>query len=126
MTNMNYQILQTLLVLIFLLQTAGSVPELSPAGVGGSGSLRGSGLSQTNSMSFFLPLSAYTLKIIGWEGGPLIPAGCTLVHYSMHFIHYKIAIPHCTNSLGYIRNQQLVNNVQSLVRKKEQKQYLGE
>ena len=43
----------------------------------------------------------------------------------MHFIHYKIEIPHCTNSLGYIRNQQLVNNVQSMVRKKK-KQYLGE
>jgi hypothetical protein len=33
-TNMNYQILQTLLVLIFLLQTAGSDPELSLAGKG--------------------------------------------------------------------------------------------
>jgi hypothetical protein len=33
-TNMNYQILQTLLVLIFLLQTAGSDPELS-GGEGG-------------------------------------------------------------------------------------------
>ena len=84
-TIMNYKILQTLLVLIFLLQIAGSVPEVSPAGVGGSGSLRGSGLSQTNSMSFFLPLSAYTLKIIGWEGGPLIPAGCTLVHVQYAF-----------------------------------------
>jgi hypothetical protein len=39
----------------------------------------------------------------------------------MHFIHYKIAIPHYTNSLGYIRSQQLVNNVQSMVRKKEKK-----
>jgi hypothetical protein len=31
-TNMNYQILQTLLVLIFLLQTAETDPELSLAG----------------------------------------------------------------------------------------------
>ena len=68
-TIMNYKILQTLLVLIFLLQTAGTVPEVSLAGVGGGGSLRRSELSQTNSMSFFLPLSAYTLKILGWEGG---------------------------------------------------------
>ena len=65
---MNYKILQTLLVLIFLLQTAGSVPELCLAGVGGGGSLKGSGLSQTNGMSFFLPLSAYTLNFLGWEG----------------------------------------------------------
>jgi hypothetical protein len=46
------QILQTLLVLILLLQTAGSDPELSLAGKG-CGSLRGSGLNQTNSISFF-------------------------------------------------------------------------
>jgi hypothetical protein len=59
---MNYQILQTLLVLIFLLQTAGSDP-------GGGGRLRGSGLNQTNSMSVFLPLSTYTLKILGLGGG---------------------------------------------------------
>jgi hypothetical protein len=41
--------------------------------------------------------------------------------YSIHFknaIHYKIAIPYYTNSLGYIRSQQLVNNIQSMVRKK--------
>jgi hypothetical protein len=68
-TIVNYKILQTLSVLIFLLQTASPDPELSLARVGGGGSLRGSGLSQTNSMSFFLPLSAYTLKILGWEGG---------------------------------------------------------
>ena len=54
-TNMNYQILQKLLVLIFLLQTAGSDPELSLAGEGGGGSLRGSALNQTNSMGFFYP-----------------------------------------------------------------------
>ena len=59
---------QTLLVLFFLLQRAGSVPELSLACVGGGGSLRESGLSQTNSMSSFLPLSAYTLKILVGRG----------------------------------------------------------
>jgi uncharacterized protein with von Willebrand factor type A (vWA) domain len=33
--------------------------------------------------------------------------------YNIHFkiiIHYKIAIPYYTNSLGYIKSQQLVNN----------------
>ena len=86
-TNMNYQTLQTLLVLIFLLQTAGSDPELAGR-EGGCGSLRGSGLNQTNSMSFFLPLSTYTLNILGLgEGvceGPnlLIPAGSTIVQYT--------------------------------------------
>ena len=65
---------------------------------------------------FLLPLSAYTLTILDWDA-PL---------YSIHFIHYKIAIPHCTNYLGFIRNQQLVNNVQSMVRKKGKTQYLGE
>ena len=58
------QILQTLLVLILLLQTAGSDPELSLAGKGGGGggvcgSLRGSGLNQTNSMSFFTTFNIY-------------------------------------------------------------------
>ena len=86
---MNYQILQTPLVLIFLLQTAGSDPELS-GGEGGGGSLRGSGLNQTNSMSFFLPLSTYTLKILGLGevvcGGPdlLISAGSILVQYAFY------------------------------------------
>jgi hypothetical protein len=32
---------------------------------GGGGSLRGSRLNQPNSMSFFLPLSTYTLNILG-------------------------------------------------------------
>ena len=36
---------------------------------GGSGSLRGSGLNQPNSMLFFLPLSTYTLKILGLGRG---------------------------------------------------------
>ena len=36
---------------------------------GGGGSLRGSGLNQTNSMSFFLPLSTYTLNILGLGEG---------------------------------------------------------
>ena len=55
---------------------------------GGGGSLRGSGLNQTNSMSFFLPLSTYTLNILGLGegvcGGPnlLIPAGTTIVQYT--------------------------------------------
>jgi hypothetical protein len=72
-TNMNYQILQTLLDLIFLLQTAGSDPALSLVG---------------KSMSFFLPLSTYTLKILGLGegmcGGPnlLVPAGSTVVQYT--------------------------------------------
>jgi hypothetical protein len=35
-------------------------------------------------MSFFLPLSAYTLKILGWEGRYLIPAGCTLAQYTFY------------------------------------------
>ena len=48
--------------------------------------------------------------------------------YSMHFkkcIHYKIAIPYYTNSLGYIRSQQLVNNIQSMVRKKRKETVFG-
>jgi hypothetical protein len=55
---------------------------------GGGGSLRGSGLNQTNSMSFFLPLSTYALNILGLGegvcGGPnlLIPAGSTIVQYT--------------------------------------------
>jgi hypothetical protein len=36
---------------------------------GESGSLRGSGLNQTNSKSFFLPLSTYTLNILGLGEG---------------------------------------------------------
>jgi hypothetical protein len=86
-TNMNYQILQTLLVLIFLLQTARSDPELSLVGKGGGGSIRGSGLNQTNSMFLFLPLSTYILNIIGLgRGGPdlLIPAGSTLIQYTFY------------------------------------------
>jgi len=35
---------------------------------GEGGSLRGSGLNQTNSMSYFLPLSTYTLNILGLGG----------------------------------------------------------
>jgi hypothetical protein len=93
-TIVNYKILQTLSVLIFLLQTASPDPELSLARVGGGGSLRGSGLSQTNSMSFFLPLSAYTLKILGWEGGHLIPAGCTLVQYAFYPLQNSNATLH--------------------------------
>ena len=58
--------------------------SVSSGGGGGGGSLRRSGLSQTNSMSFFLPLSAYTLKILGWEGGHLIPAGCTFAQYTFY------------------------------------------
>ena len=54
---------------------------------GGGGSLRGSGLNQTNSM-FFLPLSTYTLNILGFGEGVcgcpnlLIPAGSTIVQYT--------------------------------------------
>jgi len=117
-TIMNYKILQTLLALLFLLQTAGSVPELSLDEAVGGGSIRGSGLSQTNSMSFFTTFSIY-IENSRLGGGPLIPAGCTLVQYA--FINYKITIPHCTNYLGYIRTQQLVNNVQSMVRKKKKR-----
>jgi hypothetical protein len=36
---------------------------------GGGGRLRGSGINQTNSMSFFLPLSTYTLNILGLGEG---------------------------------------------------------
>ena len=55
---------------------------------GGGGSLRGSRLNQTNSMSFFLPLSTYTLNILGLGEGVcgvpnlLIPAGSTIVQYT--------------------------------------------
>ena len=74
-TIMNYKILQTLLVLIFLLQTAKSVPELSLDEAVGGGSIRGSGLSQTNSMSFFTTFSIYI------ENSRL---GCILVQYTLY------------------------------------------
>ena len=95
---------------------------------GGGGSLRGFGLNPTNSMSFFI--TTFNISIehsrFGGEGvwGSEPPDPCWIHHmYSIHFkicIHYKIAIPYYTNSLGYIRSQQLVNNVQSMVRKKPQ------
>jgi hypothetical protein len=62
--------------------------------MGGVGSLRESGLSQSNSMSSFLPLSAYTLKILGWEGVHLIPAGCTLVQYTFYPLQNSNATLH--------------------------------
>jgi hypothetical protein len=40
-------------------------------------------------------------------------------------IHSKIAIPYYTNYLGYIRSQQLVNNIQSMVRKKRKETVFG-
>ena len=67
-TNMNYQTLQTPLVLIFLLQTAGSDPELAGR-EGGCGSLRGSGLNQTNSMSFFFTTFNIYIEYSRFGGG---------------------------------------------------------
>jgi hypothetical protein len=81
-TNMNYQILQTLLVLIFLLQTAGSDRELSLDR--GGGSLRGYRLNQTNSMLlvFFTTFNIYIENArCGGRNLP-IPAGSTLVHFT--------------------------------------------
>jgi hypothetical protein len=50
---------------------------------------------------------------------------CCNISFNFYFlIYYKIATPYYTNSLGYIRSQQLVNNIQSMVRKKEKKLYL--
>ena len=89
---------------------------VSRGGGGRGGHLRRSGLSHTNSVSFFLITFSIYIENSSLGGGPLIPAGCTL--YSIHCIHYKITIPHCTNYVGYIRNLQPVNNVQSMVRKK--------
>jgi hypothetical protein len=83
-TNMNYQILQTLLVLIFLLQTAGSDRELSLDREGGGGSLRGYRLNQTNSMLlvFFTTFNIYIENArCGGRNLP-IPAGSTLVHFT--------------------------------------------
>jgi hypothetical protein len=57
------------------------------------------------------------------------PDPCWIHHctvYILNFvIHYKIAIPYYTNSLGYIRSQQLVNNIQSMVRKKRKETVFG-
>ena len=57
-TNMNYQILQTL---SFNFSTADSWvrSRIVSGREGGGGSLRGSGLNQTNSMSFFTTFNIY-------------------------------------------------------------------
>ena len=86
-TNMNYQILDTF---SFNFSTADSWvrSRIVSGREGGGGSLRGAGLNQTNSMSFFLPLSTYTLNILGLGEGMcgdpnlLIPAGSTTVQYT--------------------------------------------
>jgi hypothetical protein len=92
---------------------------------------------------FFLsPCFGYCLQVVGFLyslenfniyiehsrfGGGVVwgskpPDPCWIHHCTVYilnfFIHYKIAIPYYTNSLGYTRSQQLVNNIQSMVIKK--------
>lgn len=121
-TNMNYKILQTLLVWFFQLQTARPVPELVQGEMGEA--LGGPDQIKPFPCLFCLTnFNIYFEKIIGVCGGGGSPWSLLVPpFYNVHFIHYKITIPHYTNSLG---SQQRVNNVGSMVREKEQKLYFG-
>ena len=62
-----------------------------------------------------------------WGSEP--PDPCWIHHCTVYILkllsHYKIAIPYYTNSLGFIRSQQLVNNIQSMVRKERKETVFG-
>jgi hypothetical protein len=56
---------------------------------GGGGSLRGSGLNQTNSMSFFfLPLSTYTLNILGLGEGVCEGPNRRIHHCTVYILNF--------------------------------------
>jgi hypothetical protein len=93
----------------------------------GVGNVRGSGLNQTKQINvFFYHFQHIHWTLYIWGRGcvgvrtfwSLLDPPLYRIHFNI-FIHYEIAIPYYTNSLGYIRSQQLVNNIQSMVRKKK-------
>ena len=120
-----YEIQQITDTFSFNFSTANSRVRYKIVSGGGGRSLRESSLNQN---VFFLTIfNIYFEKIIGGEG-VCVQTPWSLLDpplYSIHVIHCKKAIPHYTNSLSYIGSQQLVNNVQSMMREKEKKLCFG-